>query len=143
MNQIFEICCEIIRTLAAWLGMSYSACNILIFLHILPALYLLLSMGISISGFFKKNFIFGITCIILGGISSLYVFEMLFYNLSEYTLDVESFNKSVDMLNHHAQMFNCTYQEINIIYFIIVPIVVFTTFLILISTNNKTRKRDQ
>ena len=33
IDQIFILCCNIIRYIAQLLGISYSACNILIFLH--------------------------------------------------------------------------------------------------------------
>lgn len=145
IDNLFSWCCDIIRYVASLLEMSYSACNILIFLHILPAFYLFLVICLGISGFFKKSKIFGIICIIISGFLSLYGFEFLFYTLSEFTLDEASFNKAVEILQRDANLLNCTYQEINILYFIIVPIIIvsFLTFLILYGRQTKTNKRQK
>ena len=142
METLFYFCCNVIHKLADILNISYSACNILLFLHILPCIYLLCSFGIGISGFFKKSKYFGIFNIIIGYLGGLYSIEYLYHNLSEYTLDVNSFNKAVLMLEQCAANLGCTYIDINILLFIICPILIFTTTLILIMTNNKFTKHD-
>lgn len=133
IDQIFTICCNIITILSQFLNISYAACNILIFIYILPALYLILSISVGISGFFKKNKLFGILCIIFSLYSSLYTYELLFYMITEFSLTTESFNQAVLILQQNANNLNCSYQEINILYFIIVPIIYisFLTFLII------------
>lgn len=137
IDQIFILCCNIIRYIAQLLGISYSACNILIFLHLLPGIYLFLSICVGISGFFKRSNIFKLICIIIAIVASLYFYEMLWYTLSEFNLDRASFDKSVELLQRDANMLNCSYQEINILYFIILPIVIIIFFLSLIFSNNK------
>lgn len=137
IDQIFILCCNIIRYIAQLLGISYSACNILIFLHLLPGIYLFLSICVGISGFFKRSTIFKLICIIIAIIASLYFYEMLWYTLSEFNLDRISFDKSVELLHRDANMLNCSYQEINILYFIILPIVIISFLLSLIFSNNK------
>lgn len=141
MFALFNVCCEIIRQLAASLGMTYSACNILIFLHILPAVYLLLSVLVGISGFFKESMWRTIINVFIGYLGSIYSLELLFYNLSEYSLDRASFDKSVTMLNNLAEYYNCSYCEINIILFMVLPILIFIVAVYLILSNN--RKRGQ
>lgn len=141
MTTLFNVCCEVIRWLASCLGMTYSACNILIFLHVLPAIYLILSICIAISGFFKKSIWRTIVNVIIGYLGSIYSLELLFYNLLEYSLNRESFDKSVIMLNNLAEYYNCSYGEINIILFMVLPILIFIVAVYLILSNN--RKRDQ
>lgn len=143
IDSIFVLCCDIIRYISNILGISYSACNILIFLHILPAIYLLLTIGVGISGFFKRSRLFGLICILISFILGLYFYESLFYFLSEFSLDRASFDKSVELLHNHAKILNCSYQEINILYFIIVPIVLISTLLILIFSNKRLTQKSQ
>lgn len=137
VDSIFILCCDIIRYIAFLLGISYSACNILLFLHILPGIYLFLSVCVGISGFFKKSKIFSIVCILISIFLNLYLFEILFYTLSEFKLDVESFNKSVEILKYNAILLNCSYQEVNILFFIVMPILIISILFILIFINNK------
>lgn len=137
IDTIFMICCDIIRYISSILGISYSACNILIFLYILPTIYLLLSVGLGISGFFKKSKIFGLICMLISYILSLYFYECLFYFLSEFSLDVNSFNKSVQLLQHHSELLNCSYQEINILYFIFMPCLIISALVSLIFMKNR------
>ena len=136
MNTIFNLCCDIIHKLSDLFGISYSACNILIFLHILPLIYIIITIWFGISGFFKRSKIFGTFCIVSSLPITLYLFEIWFRLLSEYTYDVNSFNLSVERLRQHAQLFNCSYQEINIIYFVIIPILYIGGMLLLIFSNH-------
>ena len=84
MNTLFEFCCEVIRYIAAIFNISYAACNILIFLHILPAVYLFTTLLVLISGFFKKSKLFGILCIVGAIILGLFEFEYLWHMLCAY-----------------------------------------------------------
>lgn len=137
MNELFNICCGIIHYLSDVLGISYSACNILLFLHILPMIYIIVTVCFGISGFYKKSKLYGIFCILSAGLLTMYLWEIWFRLLCEYSYTVESFNLSVERLTQHAQLWNCSYQEINIIYFIIIPIVYIGGMLMLIRSNRK------
>ena len=143
MNTLFEFCCEVIRYIAATFNTSYAACNILIFLHILPAVYLFTTLLVLISGFFKKSKLFGIACIIGAAILGLFEFEYLWNMLCTYQLDSISFDKSVVELQSMANYYGTTYQIINIVCFIIVPIISIGFKCLLICTNNKSIKRDK
>lgn len=135
MNTIFDICCEIMHYLSKLLNMSYEECNILIFIYILPCIYLLLIIIIGISGFFKKSKLFGVILITSSIISGIYEFKMILYLINEYSLN--SFNKAVETLNYHATLLNCTYQEVNILYFIVIPILYFILSILLIYCNSR------
>ena len=143
MNTLFEVCCEVIRYIAATFNISYAACNILIFLHILPAVYLFTTLLVLISGFFKKSKLFGILCIVGAIILGLFEFEYLWHMLCAYQLDSASFDKSVIELQSMANYYGTTYQIINIICFLIIPIISIGSKCLLISINNKCIKRDQ
>ena len=137
MNTLFEYCCDIINYIAATFNISYAECNILIFLHILPAVYLLNTIIVLIFGFFKKSKIFGLFCIIGASLLSMYEIEFLWNMLMTYELTDESFNLAVNVLNNNAIYYNTTYEIINIIYFIIIPIINITLKFLLIISNNK------
>ena len=143
MNTLFEVCCEVIRYIAATFNISYAACNILIFLHILPAVYLFTTLLVLISGFFKKSKLFGILCIVGALILGLFEFEYLWHMLCTYQLDSASFDKSVLELQSMANYYGTTYQIINIVCFIIIPLISIGINCVLISINNKSKKHGQ
>lgn len=143
MNTLFEFCCEVIRYIAATFNISYAACNILIFLHILPAVYLFTTLLVLISGFFKKSKLFGIVCIVGALILGLFEFEYLWHMLCTYQLDSASFDKSVIELQSMANYYGTTYQIINIVCFIIIPLISIGIKCVLISINNKFKKHGQ
>lgn len=140
MNTLFTYCCDVISYIAATFNISYAACNILIFLHILPAVYLFTTVIVFIFGFFKKSKVFGLCCIIGSLLLFTYEFEYLWNMLATYQLDTVSFNIAVEGLRIDAQHFNTTYEIINIIYFILVPILSTGIKIFLISTNNNFKK---
>ena len=143
MNTLFEVCCEVIRYIAATFNISYAACNILIFLHILPAVYLFTTLLVLISGFFKKSKLFGILCIVGALILGLFEFEYRWHMLCTYQLDSASFDKSVLELQSMANYYGTTYQIINIVCFIIIPLISIGIKCVLISINNKSKKHGQ
>lgn len=141
MNTLFEFCCDVIHYIAATFNISYAACNILIFLHILPAVYLFTTLLVLISGFFKKSKLFGILCIVGAIILGLFEFEYIWHMLNTYQLDSASFDKSVIELQSMANYYGTTYQIINIICFIFIPILSIGFKCLIISINNKGIKR--
>ena len=143
MNTLFEVCCEVIRYIAATFNISYAACNILIFLHILPAVYFFTTLLVLISGFFKKSKLFGILCIVGALILGLFEFEYLWHMLCTYQLDSASFDKSVLELQSMANYYGTTYHIINIVCFIIIPLISIGIKCVLISINNKSNKHGQ
>ena len=122
MNTFFSWCCSIVSFIANALNITYAECNILIFLHILPTIYLLSSVVMLISGFFKRSWIFKSVCIIVACWLGVYEFEYLFTNLTTYTLTQESFDKYVLILQEQANILGCSYQVINILEFCVFPI---------------------
>lgn len=137
MNTIFSWCCAIISFIANTFNITYAECNILIFLYILPTIYLLSSVVMVISGFFKRSWVFKIICIVAACWLGLYEFEYLFTNIMTYALDQESFDKSVLMLQEQANLLGCSYQAINILEFCTFPIIYLGFKMLCICLGNK------
>ena len=137
MNEIFNLCCAIISFIANMLHLTYAECNILIFLYILPTIYLLSSVGMILSGFFKRSWILKILCIVAACWLGLYELEYLFTNITTYTLSQESFDKAVLMLQDQANILGCSYQVINILEFCIFPIIYLSFKMLCICLGNK------
>lgn len=136
MEILFNVCCDIINTIANIINISYGACNILIFLYILPCFYFILTFLVGISAFFKKSKFYKIICLIFSYFGCMYQFEFIWRILNEFKLDNESFNKAVDMLYNDALWLGISYIEINILYFIIIPILIIPILILMIIVNN-------
>lgn len=136
MDVLFKYCCNFIHYIADIFNISYAACNVLLFLDILPLLVIVNTILVLIFGFYKKSKLFGVFCIIGAWILAFCEIEAYMNRVFMYQSYTECFNDAVETLKHLATYYNTSYEVINIVCLIIIPIFSIGLKTLLIISNN-------
>lgn len=122
LDLFFQDCCNVCIIGANSLGLSYGEFCILVFCYIQPIIMLLFGV-LNIKHLFGKLTILSM------------ILYLWFY--SQYSISTKSFYRIYNDLHHWANSIGITYIEINILLYIIIPIIIISTNYILFKTNKK------
>ena len=111
INQIFGIVMAVLFLIAKVTGFTYKFINIYVYFLLFP---------ISLLFFFKNK------------IKYLFLFSSTLFFLTENSLSVYLFDKSVEFLNYTASIFNSNYTEMSVIICVIVPLLIYALMFLIV-----------